>query len=169
MRRKEREVKDFLEIVNIIKNSQYMTASFIDVENSKIPYSVPLNFGIKVDENSQKLNVYFHCAKEGKKSDCLKKNSAVCLTFVQNCFCGSPKDKDENVPCNWTTWFNSAIAKGNAKILTNSSEKREGLDSIMMQNGFSKTGKIPEYPEIMIKKVEVVKIEVSELTGKSHK
>lgn len=37
------------------------------------PYIIPLNYGYTYEDG--KLVIYFHCAKEGRKLDILKKNN----------------------------------------------------------------------------------------------
>ena len=72
MRRKENEITDKAEIESIIKQSWVCRlAMSVDGE----PYVVPLCFGYAEDV------LYLHSAKEGKKIEMLKQNSAVCFEF----------------------------------------------------------------------------------------
>ena len=61
MRRKDREISDFNEIVKIVKNCE---SCVIALNDDGYPYVVPLNFGMDI-ENGQMV-LYFHCAQEGK-------------------------------------------------------------------------------------------------------
>lgn len=61
MRRKDREITDFDEIMNIINKCDTCRLALFDKE---FPYIVPLNFG--VDIRDEQLYLYFHCAKKGK-------------------------------------------------------------------------------------------------------
>jgi nitroimidazol reductase NimA-like FMN-containing flavoprotein (pyridoxamine 5'-phosphate oxidase superfamily) len=66
MRRKDREVTDMNEIIEIIKKCDVCRLAFFDKE---YPYIVPLNFGYSYD--GAKLELYFHGANAGKKLELL--------------------------------------------------------------------------------------------------
>ena len=169
MRRKEREIKDFCKIKEIIKSSSFMTASFIDDENSTLPYCVPLNFGVTFFEDKNSFCLYFHCAKNGKKLDCIKKNSSVFVNFVSSSKVGTNSLQDEQIACKWTCFYQSVSALCEAENLKDLSEKRKGLDAIMLQNGFfEKTGKKPFYPDIMVDSVCVVRLKIVSFSAKCH-
>lgn len=78
MRRKDREITDFNEIMNIINKCDTCRLALFDEE---YPYIVPLNFGLEIKDNQ--LYLYFHCANEGKKLDLIKKNNKA--TFEMDC------------------------------------------------------------------------------------
>ncbi|MHA2434128.1 MAG: pyridoxamine 5'-phosphate oxidase family protein, partial [Candidatus Thorarchaeota archaeon] len=70
IRRKEKEIKDRAEMIEILKKAQHITTAMCD-ENE--PYLVTLSHGY----DDEKGCIYFHCAKEGKKIDILNKNNRV--------------------------------------------------------------------------------------------
>ena len=72
------------------------------------PYCVPLS--IARMENF----LYFHCAKSGKKIDCLKFNPNVCISCV-----GDTQRLDDE----FSTLYESAIIFGEAEEVTNDDEK----------------------------------------------
>ena len=164
MRRKDREVKSFDEIIDILSRCKVLHLALVSEEK---PYSVPLNFGYAVTEadGSKKLTLYFHGAGEGKKIESIKQNPDV--SFCAETF--ADVDGDETA-CNWTCYYESVIGFGKAEILTDSSERTKGLDAIMLHNGY----KIPAgvkfiaYNAMHISRTAVVKIEVDEITGKHH-
>ena len=78
MRRKDREITDFDEMMEIVKKCDTCRLALNDGE---YPYIVPLNFGHEVKDG--KLTLYFHCANEGKKLDLIRKNNKV--TFEMDC------------------------------------------------------------------------------------
>lgn len=78
MRRKDREIKDFDEMIKIMRKCDVCR---IAINDDVFPYIVPLNFGMEVIDD--KVNLYFHCALEGKKLDLLKKNNHV--AFEMDC------------------------------------------------------------------------------------
>jgi nitroimidazol reductase NimA-like FMN-containing flavoprotein (pyridoxamine 5'-phosphate oxidase superfamily) len=62
MRRKNRELTDLSEIIEIMKNCDVCRLALNDDD---FPYILPLNFGIAVNED--KITLYFHSALEGYK------------------------------------------------------------------------------------------------------
>lgn len=62
MRRKDREITDFNEIMKIIDKCDTCRLALIDEE---YPYIVPLNFGVDVVDGQ--VYFYFHSANQGKK------------------------------------------------------------------------------------------------------
>lgn len=74
MRKADREIVDFEEILKIVGESDTMR---LGIGGDIFPYVVPLSYGYEVTDG--KLVFYFHCAKEGKKVALLEKNPAVCV------------------------------------------------------------------------------------------
>lgn len=79
MRRKDREITDFNEIMNIINKCDVCRLALFDED---YPYIVPLNFG--VDKEDDQLYLYFHCANQGKKLDLLNKTIRLLLKWIVN-------------------------------------------------------------------------------------
>ena len=88
MRRKDREVKDYDEIIDILSRCKIL---HLALTSEGKPYSVPLNFGyvLEEDADTKKLSLYFHCAPEGKKLDAIKENPELSfqtgLLFSKRC------------------------------------------------------------------------------------
>lgn len=164
MRRKDREVKDFDEILDILSRSRVLHLAVI---SGGKPYSVPVNFGYIVtgDTGERKLSVFFHGAGEGKKLDAIRENPAV--SFCAEAF-ADVSGNDE--ACSWTCFYESIIGFGNAAILDDRKEKAQGLDAIMLHNGYKIPSGIKEiaYSAMYLAKTAVVKIEVCGITGKRH-
>lgn len=78
MRRKDREITDFNEIMKIIDKCDTCRLALIDEE---YPYIVPLNFGVDVVDGQ--VYFYFHSANQGKKLDLMRKNPKA--TFEMDC------------------------------------------------------------------------------------
>ena len=72
MRRKDREITDIKKIEAIISGARYMHLGMFDGE---FPYVVPMHYGFLMENG--RLTFYMHCAKDGHKIDCLKKNNNV--------------------------------------------------------------------------------------------
>ena len=79
MRRKDREVTDRAEIIEIMKACDVCRIGMVDEEGCA--YIVPLNFGLEADD--EHITLYFHSAKEGHKLDLLRKNPNV--SFEMDC------------------------------------------------------------------------------------
>lgn len=67
MRRTDREITDFSQMVEIMKHCGVCNVSFSD----EYPYVVPMNFGMKID--GEEITLYFHGAGVGRKHDLVKK------------------------------------------------------------------------------------------------
>ena len=93
MRKKDRE-RDKNFALDVADRCDYAVLSLVDTDNN--PYCVPIS--IVREGNS----IYFHCAKEGMKTDCLRYNPNVCITCVTDTF------KPDYF---FTTTFKSAIIK----------------------------------------------------------
>lgn len=74
MRKKEKEIKNFNEIIDVIEKCDVLSVAFFDED---YPYTIPLNFGFNHNLENQELNLYFHGANEGKKIDLINKNNKV--------------------------------------------------------------------------------------------
>ena len=82
------------------------------------PYCLPLSF-VRVGGE-----LYFHCAREGRKTDLLRRFPQVCVTFVGD-------DRPHfTPPAMYSTWFQSVIVTGTAVEVTDSAEKIEALRTL---------------------------------------
>lgn len=167
MRRKDREIKDFDEIVSVLDKCKVLHLAMI---SDGKPYSVPVNFGyIVYEENDRKkLSIYIHGAGEGKKVSALKENPAVSFC----CECGVEADSvgDKSEACRWTCYYESVIGFGKATFLEKSEEKSAGLDSLMLHNGYKIPAGVKKiaYNIMELANTMVCRIEVDEITGKRH-
>lgn len=117
MRKKSREM-DSAWALDVMRKAPYITVSFINKEGKA--YGVPLSLAC-TDDNTW----YFHCATEGEKLDAIAANPQVCLSAVSRCMpTVGPKDGS------FTLQYKSAIAFGIAELVTDDSEKIEGLRAI---------------------------------------
>jgi nitroimidazol reductase NimA-like FMN-containing flavoprotein (pyridoxamine 5'-phosphate oxidase superfamily) len=153
MRRKDREIKNKNELIEIFEKADVCRIAI----NSEIaPYIVPLNFGYKWKD---KIEIYFHCALEGRKIELLAKNNIV----------GFEIDIDHELiksekACNWGMKYKSIIGIGKIIEIIDYHEKKEAFNQIMRHYG-SKKDKI-EYDEIIFNKTQILKLIVKEMTGK---
>jgi hypothetical protein len=120
MRKASREM-DAAFALEVFDKAPYVTVSFTRPDGS--PYGVPLSL-VRTDEKT----FYFHCALEGEKLDCIAVNPKVALSAVTKCApIVGPKDGS------FTLQYKSAMAVGNAEIVTDRNEKIEALRAICMR------------------------------------
>jgi hypothetical protein len=148
MRRKEKEIKDPAEIEDVLKKGMFCRVGLSDKDT---PYVVPVCYGY---ENGA---LYFHCAKEGRKLDILRKNSHVCAEISTD-----TEIVRNDTACHWSLKYRSVIGFGKAFILEDEGEKRQGLSIILRHYGSND----PEFQAGMIKKTVVVKVVIENITGK---
>lgn len=117
MRKAEREIKDPVELENVIRRAEVCRLAMVDDGE---PYIVPLNFGYRDG------CLYFHCAREGRKLDVLRKDPHVCFELETDVHLV----KGEKA-CHWSTSYESVIGWGTASILLDEKEVREGLEVLM--------------------------------------
>ncbi|HIY78162.1 MAG TPA: pyridoxamine 5'-phosphate oxidase family protein [Candidatus Borkfalkia excrementavium] len=156
MRKSQREISDFQE-----KKAALLACGFLTlaVGGESAPYLVPLDFG--AEEREGKLILYFHCAKEGKKLDLLRKDPNVG-------FCAARQFRVFNngtAPCGFTADYESVCGRGVASVLSDRAERLHGLKVLMAhytEEGFSDES----FLERPLALAEVVRVDVTEFTGK---
>lgn len=152
MRRSDREVTERSEILAIMDKCDSLSLSFMDGE---YPYVIPMNFGY-IDDG-ERLTLYFHGAKEGKKLELLQKNpnAAFCMSTQHELIFGK-------VPCATTFKYESVCGRGKLSLVTGD-ERFLALQKIM--NQFDKDGRY-EFDERHAKAVSIFKMDVEAFTGK---
>ena len=155
MRRKDREVTNIIEILQIIEKAKVLHLALFDAD---YPYIVPLHYGYEYTEGI--LIFYMHCAKEGHKLDLIRSNPNVCIEVESDVELISGGD----VACKYGSSFASVIGRGRAELTEDVQEKIRGL-SLFMKN---QTGREFNINEGMAATVEVIKVVISEFTAKSR-
>lgn len=113
--RKAGRRKDAAWAMDVFDRAPYVTMSMTRPDGT--PYGLPLSLVRKGADV-----FYFHCAGEGEKLDCLRRNPTVSLSAVSRC---TPKfEEDKN---NFTEHYHSAIAVGRAEIVEEDAEKIKAL------------------------------------------
>ncbi len=121
MRRKDREITDFTEMLKALGECDCCRLGLVD-ENEA--YIVPMSFGYEVTEGQ--LNLYFHCAGEGRKIDLISRNQTASFEadtahlIVRG-----------DTGCDFSARFKSVMGVGTVSIISNVTEKIYGLEKIM--------------------------------------
>lgn len=115
MRRSDREQSLEFSLA-LIDRCQHGTVAFATEDGA--PYCIPLSL-VRVGDK-----LYFHCAKEGHKTDLLRHDSRVCITFV------GADEPAFVAPAMYTTYFQSAVVIGRAGEVTEPEEKTEALRAL---------------------------------------
>lgn len=146
MRRTDREVTSAAFFKEVLSQSDILTVAFNDGE---YPYCVPLNF-IELQGD-----IYFHCAPEGHKLDCLARDPHVHFNTYDSVEVQTEKA---------TIYYRSVSGTGFAEIVQDEERKMQVLLGLM--NKYCSSDEIPPFkkPE----KTIAVRIRVSSLTGKQH-
>lgn len=122
MRRTDREITDFKEMLSIVDACDVVRIGLCD---GPLPYIVPLNFGYECSDG--RLIFYFHGAFEGRKMSLIKANGG---------FASFEMDTDHELlsgeaACSYTYRYHSVMGEGRIELLSDPDEKKEGLRVIL--------------------------------------
>ncbi len=118
MNRKDREVTDLQEIIEIINSCDTLR---LGIHNGEYPYVVPLSFGFEAVDD--KFIFYTHSAMKGLKLDLIKANPKVCVEIdSMNGYAETARGV--------TTNFRSFIGFGTAEI-ADYDDMVKGLDLLL--------------------------------------
>ncbi|MGA8754455.1 pyridoxamine 5'-phosphate oxidase family protein [Candidatus Deferrimicrobium sp.] len=148
MRRADKEIADREEIDKILRKATVCRLGLLD---GTIPYIVPLSFGYEGN------TLYFHSAHEGKKVDLLKRNAVVCFEVDVDA-----EPVRSETACGWTMRYRSVIGSGTASFVEDHGGKSAAMQIIMRQY----TDGLYEFPEEMLRKIDVIKVAIREISGK---
>jgi nitroimidazol reductase NimA-like FMN-containing flavoprotein (pyridoxamine 5'-phosphate oxidase superfamily) len=154
MQRKDREITDSNELMEILKRGKYATISMCR-ENE--PYLVALNYGY--DENKNAL--YFHCAKSGLKIDFINENPQVCGTIIEDL--GYIADECEQK-------YRSVVFWGEMFFIEDLEEKKHGIDVLInhLEKNPSKVKEKSIKSEQRYRHVGILRLDIKELIGKKR-
>lgn len=151
MRRTDREVTEFSEIIAIMEKCDVCRLA---LNNDGYPYILPLNFGMGVKDN--RIILYFHGAAEGTKYELMEKDNRA--SFEMDCEHLLVTD-EEHGSC--TMNYESVIGQGHIEMLSDD-EKFDAL-CILMKHYHQE-----EFPfnKAVMPKTKVFKLVVEQVTGK---
>lgn len=154
MRRSDREITDYNEMLEVIRKCDVCRLVLNDEE---YPYIVPLNFGMEIEDN--KPVFYFHGALDGKKYELMRRNNKAAFEMD----CGHTLFTEEEKG-NCSMAYESVMGRGTVEILGDN-EKEQGLLSIMRhyhKEDFT-------FNRAVIPRTNVFKLTVETMTGKRRK
>ena len=151
MRRKDRQMPKE-SAIDIVDKCEWATLATIDTDG--MPYCIPLSIARIGDA------IYFHCAKEGKKIDCFKRNDDVCISCI-----GDTLRLDDEFATN----YESAIVRGKISQVLDDNEKIAALKAICLRH----TPLNMQNFDIEIKKyfntTAIWKVSIQDIDGKRRK
>jgi len=150
MRRQERELSNS-EVFAILEKGEYGVLSMCTPANEG--YGVPLNYTFN------NTDIYFHCAKEGSKLECLRNNPNVSFCVV---------GKTTVLPSSFGTLYESAIATGTISEVEGT-EKLKALKLFIDKYSGEFIPEGNEYITKLLERVSVIKLKVKSVTGKARK
>lgn len=151
MRKKKLEIKDPQAIREILEAGE---VCHIAIHDEPYPYLVVMNYA--VDASGDKIRLFFHCAKEGKKLDLIAKNPNVCFEIH------TAEELEYNADRKMCTMRSKSVTGFGRMRMAKPREKRAILDSIMVHY----YGQLMPYSDSAISKTCCLILEVDSLTGK---
>lgn len=149
MRRTDRLVTDPQWICRVLDEAQYIVLGLSGEEG---PYAVPLNFA------HADGCIYFHCARQGRKLDCLRRDPRVSVTAVATARLVGSGGR----ACDMGMAYESVCASGTAEILTGGEERCEALRAIILRYG----GDPATVSEAEANGVTLVRVRLARVSGK---
>ena len=151
MRRKDREITDFNDMIEIVKKCD---SCVLALNEEGFPYLIPMNFGMDIEDGQ--LYLYFHCASEGKKLDLIRKDNRA--SFEMDCE-HKLVLQEEEMEC--TMGYASVIGQGTIEFVVEE-DKLQALKVLMRQYRSEDF----QFDTRMLKVTTVLKMKVIHMTGK---
>ena len=149
MRRYKQEIPRE-ECIELLKKEKRGVLSIIGDEG--YPYGIPLNHFYSEKDGK----IYFHGAKEGHKTDAIKKNNKVCYTVF---------DKGYRKEGEWALNVKSVVVFGRISLVENEEKAKEICTELCRK--FTDDEEYLKYEiEHSLKNVQCLEIEIEHITGK---
>lgn len=152
MRRKDREITEWSELVDVIQRCDVCR---LVLNDGDYPYIVPLNFGFDAEDGN--ITLYFHSALEGYKTELFQRENRA--SFEMDCKHELQYSSQKGY-C--TMSYESVIGKGRIRVLPDK-EKVHALQRLM--DHYHETPDTYFNPAA-IPRTLVYALEVEQLTGK---
>ncbi len=155
MRRKDREVTDFDEILRIVDACEIVRLGLADGD---YPYIVPVNFAYTVQDGQ--LFLYIHGAMAGRKYEMLSKNP-VCSFEMDIPICMDCLVEQKDV----TMRYQSVMGHAEVTFL-DGDERQRAIDDVIMAR--HEETKDFVYNQSAVARTAVARLKVTELTAKAN-
>jgi nitroimidazol reductase NimA-like FMN-containing flavoprotein (pyridoxamine 5'-phosphate oxidase superfamily) len=116
-----------------------------------------MNFGC--DYSGDLPILYFHCAREGRKIDCLRRDPGVGFEIGRVI-----SMKTADTACKWSCNYESVIGEGVISEVTDAGERIAGLRAIM--DHYTGDRRIHDFDPAVLPITTVLKIAVASISGK---
>ena len=152
MRKKEREITNKNELIEILSQGKYTSVSMC---RNNEPYIVTLSYGYDGERHS----LYFHAAVEGLKLDFIRENPNVCATVIEDQ--GYVVDQCEQK-------YRSVVFWGKMFVVEELAEKKHGLDILLnhLEKNPDPIKKRNVKNDDKYDKVAILRLDIVEMTGK---
>jgi len=149
MRRADKEIGKRAEIDAVIRDTLVCRLALARGDE---PYLVPVSFGY------DGTRLFFHTALTGRKFDFFEENKRVGFEFER----GVQLQRHPDNACQWTFLYESVIGYGRLHELTDTAEKQDGLNQIMLHYSGSEWSFDPS----ILAKTRLWSITIESITGK---
>ena len=154
MRRKDREITNSNEMIEIIKKCD---SCVLALNDEGFPYLVPMNFGMDIEDGQ--LYLYFHCAKEGRKLELIQKDNRA--SFEMDCE-HKLVLQEEEMEC--SMGYASVIGQGIIEFVA----EEDKFDALKILMGQYRSRDF-KFDTRMLGVTTVLKMKVLNMTGKRKK
>lgn len=155
MRRANREVTDHADLAGIIGRAHVLHVGFSDAEGLAV---VPMNYGFEWAEGRGLPTFWLHSAGEGRKADAWASSPEVTLELDVE---GGVITGDYS--CAYSYAFESVMAWGRIRPVTDAAEKLRGLTQVMAHMA---PGAPVSFSDEAVARVAVWRIDVERISGK---
>ena len=161
IRRTDREILDFNEILDVLRRAQTIR---LGLNGDPYPYVVPLSYGYEAfgegDGAARGVAIYIHGATEGFKHELIKRDNHVCVEAdILHRFAERGEGDDKSL----TTEYESVIGFGTAEAISGA-EAIKGMELLIEHCGF----KGFTYDLALLEKVKAYKLILTTVTGKRN-
>lgn len=153
LRRAEKAIESKDEMIGIIDSCPYLTFAMTSEVG---PYLVTVNHAL----DRERTCVYFHCAGEGRKIDCIKSNPEIWGQVIEDL---GYVEKE----CDWG--YRSVHFWGEAEFVSDTDEKRHALELLIDKlEPDAETTKKEQITQKSLAEVRIVRISLQGFTGKQR-
>ena len=151
MRRKDRQ-RDAAFALEVLRRAPFATLSLVTPQGGA--YGIPVSPAV-----TEAGVLYFHCALQGEKLDCIRAHPQVCVSAVSQM---------RLLPEDYSVAYDSAVVTGTARLVEDPWEKREALRLICQRYAPQNTEDFEPTLARWLDRTCIVGITPEHITGKQH-